>query len=348
MKRDNSFDAWKGIAIVFVVAIHAANTGKEFLCGPSEWNYFATLGLRQVYSFAVPLFFFMAGFFADKEIETITMRWRTYAAHKLTRILVPYVFWSLVVIFFLQRNFDFLHLVKSLSLGRAQGPYYFLIALSFLYIMTPIASRLGIKRETTMLVIALNLITISAIYMLRIEMKESFTWQMAALPFTTWIIFYYLGLHARKSRADSLFGHSDSLLSALGLCIFCLILSCLEALFLITNEAGPYFWASSQVKFSSFLYSISIINLFLVLRSRKIKYPAALIYLGKASFGIYLIHEIFRGKISSRLAHIENLYFIQPLFQATVVVTTIVACLIVIETTRRVFGASKAAKYFGF
>lgn len=348
MKRDNSFDVWRGIAIIFVVAIHASNTGKEFLSGPSQWNYFATLGLRQIYNFAVPLFFFMAGFFADKEIETVATRWKTYIGKKLTRILVPYILWSIVIILALQRNFDLLALAKKLLLGQAQGPYYFLIALSFLYILTPVISRFGIKQSTTSCILIINAVAVSIIYFLRVRLGESFTWQMSALPCTSWILFYYLGLQIRKCENQPLFTHFRSIPSAVGLAICCLVLSWIESYFLISHPSGPYLWAGSQIKFSSFLYSIAIINLFTVLRKKEWKYPSFLVFLGQASFGIYLIHELFRGRISYRLSNIENLYAIQPLFQFIVVVATIVCCLIVIEIARRLLGKSNATKYLGF
>ena len=83
MERDNSFDAWRGVAILFVIAIHAGNAGLVFLNGPFEWNYYASLGLRQIYAFAVPLFFFMAGFFAEEEPKLIASHWKSFVKKNL-------------------------------------------------------------------------------------------------------------------------------------------------------------------------------------------------------------------------------------------------------------------------
>ncbi len=261
---------------------------------------------------------------------------------------MPYLFWSLAIILLLQQNFDFASLIKKLVLGQAQAPYYFLIVLSILYALTPSIIQLGFKKSTTSIILLLNLTTVSTIYCLRVLIGNDFTWEMAALPFTSWIVFYYLGLRTRAYNIEPIVPYFTTLSRAITLVLVCLLTSGAEAFFLTINPAGPYLWAGSSIKFSSLLYSIAVINLFITLKKENIRYPRTLIYLGQISFGVYLIHELFRDRISGKLSQIESLFYIQPLFQIVVVVITISICIMVIETTRKIFGRTNASKYFGF
>ena len=61
--RDISFDAFRGIAIIAVVAIHAFDTDFWVRCSqPFRWNCFPLIAYRQLLNFAVPAFIFISGY----------------------------------------------------------------------------------------------------------------------------------------------------------------------------------------------------------------------------------------------------------------------------------------------
>ncbi len=125
------------------------------------------------------------------------------------------------------------------------------------------------------------------------------------------------------------------------------ILSQLEAFSLLVLY-GKGYGGESAIKISSFLYSLSIISLFLFIKDRDNSRLKWLAVIGKASFGIYLIHEIFRGKISRLLAEYDSIYSIQPVFQMIVVISTLGICMSLILIVRRLIGETNSSKYLGF
>ena len=59
--RDTSFDAFRGIAIIAVTAIHAIDSDfsrRHSLTG--EWNFFFLVTYRQLLNFAVSVFIFIS------------------------------------------------------------------------------------------------------------------------------------------------------------------------------------------------------------------------------------------------------------------------------------------------
>jgi len=63
-KRNEYWDAIKGVAIIAVIMMHATNSTRAF---PAEsLNYLTGVVTRQFMTFAVPLFFFISGFFVER------------------------------------------------------------------------------------------------------------------------------------------------------------------------------------------------------------------------------------------------------------------------------------------
>ena len=84
--RDLSFDAFRGLAIIAVVAIHAMSV---FEWGPSKtgvWDPFSVITYyRQSLSLAVPVFIFISGYWASiKPIESLS-DYRIFLIKKLSR-----------------------------------------------------------------------------------------------------------------------------------------------------------------------------------------------------------------------------------------------------------------------
>lgn len=347
IQRDSSFDAFRGIAIIAVVAIHAANSGLTWYGhGDKEWNYYLTLIIKQCNCFAVPSFFFISGYFIAQKADMLE-RWNfNFLKDRLLRILIPYITWSCAVIFILQRNFDLPFFVNTLFLGQALGPYYFIITLSCLILLSPLLFRLRNTPSVLFAVLLINCTSLIVIYYFRFTLGEDFPWWKAFLPFTTWIFFYYWGMLFRLNKMSHLFANSTSRTIPLLIVSCMLILAIIESFFL-ASVYGKESGADSAVKFSSFLYSASFISFFILNKKYIHTFPACLITIGKYSFGIYLIHELFRGQISSLLSSC-SLFNYQPIFQFIVVALTLSSCLLFITLVNRILSQAFSTKYLGF
>jgi fucose 4-O-acetylase-like acetyltransferase len=82
--RDLSFDAFRGLAIIAVIAIHAIYLGGS----PHSPGF---LYYRQLLNFAIPAFFFMSGYWSSKKPIESLEGYKTFLTRKLSRIFVPYL-----------------------------------------------------------------------------------------------------------------------------------------------------------------------------------------------------------------------------------------------------------------
>ncbi len=338
--KDDAFDAFRGIAMVAVVAIHAGDTGWK-------WNAYYMLVIQQLYLFAVPSFFFMAGYFLHRSFSQCGHRYIELITTKSKKILIPYLTWSSLIIFFVFQNFDLTNFFRKIILGRALGPYYFIVVLASLIIITPCLYWLNRKDYGLVVIIFINVISLVAIYYLRLFTESGLVWWKASLPFTTWIFFYYFGfivkLEGLKNLLPRLFSEKHALYCVVG----SLLISIVES-FILANEYGSSANANSAVKFSSFIYSTFIIIYFLLLKERIQVFPKILLIIGRNSFGIYLIHELIRYRLSNFLSGNALLYSFQPVLQLIVIAATLTLSLMVIVITNRLLGSKIASKYLGF
>jgi|GEM_PF-2654567 len=131
-------DVLKAVSIITVVAIHAFLPWGERNRPP----FLLWLGLATI--FAVPGLFFAAGFLAGRSrTDSVKLYW----AQRLRRILAPYLLASALTLFLPHpltgaswssaRDVLF-----ALAFGSAWGPYYFVVVLVQLVLVTPLLWRL--------------------------------------------------------------------------------------------------------------------------------------------------------------------------------------------------------------
>ncbi len=134
-----SLDAMRAIAISAVVLIHTTTrtieATKDNLTG-----FPFTLFLNQIARFAVPLFFIVSGFALELNYSNHT-NYFTYLRKRFSRILIPYIFWSLIYYFFVyNQNSD--NFFKVLYLGNASYQLYFIPTLFIFYIIFPLLHKI--------------------------------------------------------------------------------------------------------------------------------------------------------------------------------------------------------------
>lgn len=102
-------------------------------------------------------------------------------------------------------------------------------------------------------------------------------------PFTTWFVFYMLGVY--YSDKEIVFSLRNIILFV---CIG-FVLECLETYWLLQNYDSGF-----GIKLSSFIFSFGIILLVLHPKTQSLhqdnRYTSLIVYIGKISFGIYLTH----------------------------------------------------------
>ena len=345
--RDLSFDAFRGLAIIAVVAIHAIDSDFSWRYSPTgEWIPFFLVAYRQLLNFAVPAFIFMSGYWSSKKPIKSLQDYKTFLIRRLSRVLIPYFLWSFVLLGYQvikTNDINVQQIIFKLLTGRASTVYFFVVVIAQLYIITPLLQYINSKRYGLILVLILNVIGLLSAYLSRLYFNY---WIPVSSAFYSWIIFYEIGL---------LIGNRDNNISPpknmrpfiLPAILISLLISAMEAMILLSRYDAVYF-AIAPVKYSSFLYSACIILGFLFVRERLSYWPRFLVTLGNYSFGIYLIHVLVIGKVVSVVQKNNVVYSFQPLYQFTVVLITISMCFVLISITRKLLPDSFCRKVLGF
>lgn len=102
-------------------------------------------------------------------------------------------------------------------------------------------------------------------------------------PFTTWFVFFMLGVYCSSSKISYTTTHSIVIV------IIGFLMECIETYWLNTNYGGGY-----GIKFSAFIYSIGVVMFILSPKVKAFythnKLTSLIAYVGNISFGVYLIH----------------------------------------------------------
>jgi surface polysaccharide O-acyltransferase-like enzyme len=345
--RDPSFDVFRGVAIIAVVAIHAilSVTMSE---GPgiTTWNACFLAGYIQLFWFCVPAFVFISGYWlSGKQINSLR-DYKDFLVKRVLRVFIPYLFWSLVLlgyVSFKTHDFDANRIAWSLLLGRAVYTYYFIILIIQFYVLTPLLQYINRKTYGFVFVLAFNMVTLAVLYLPRLNIIG---YVPELKPFYSWIIFFQMGIFVGSRNYVFPSGKKINLL-ILSALLVSLLLSEAEAMITFLKYDKTVY-AYTALKYSSFLYSACIISGFLLIKQHLQNWPRWLVRIGEYSFGIYLIHMVVLKGIVSIVQKNSFIWSHQPLYQLAVVFMTILICCVLINFTRKVLPKSFCNRILGF
>lgn len=313
--RDNYFSLMKGIAIIAVIFIHT-----DFMSN-NESSIFS----RQLFTFAVSMFFFLSGFFVKSKSLDIK---------GIKHIIIPYLIWS--IIWFTETTLTGSQpitnwkVINSLFFGGAFFPLYFLIVLVEFKLITPLIlenitklTKTGKYKWYKDWMLLITPVTLIILYTIQYQTKHQPL--IYAQIFPTWYIMYYLGclVKFKAIKVDSI--------TALCCLLISIYLMNVETTY-IYEIIGVPFWAASQIKISSFFYSISLCLLFISLH-RPVK-RGIIARLGEFSFGIYILHIPIKKVVE--LIINSFLPSNNPFWQVIVIFCTIFISWIVLEISNRI------------
>lgn len=159
--------------------------------------------------------------------------------------------------------------------------YYFIALIIQFYLLLPILQKFkDIMMPISMII---TMLTISLITYLTQTQGIQLPLIIYAGPFVTWFAFFMYGVYHSSTKTNY------SLAVAITVVIIGFVLECIETFWLNTKYGG-----GCGIKPSAYVYSFGVIMLFLspkVKSSYKSNRVTSIIaYIGKISFGIYLIH----------------------------------------------------------
>lgn len=295
--RVEYYDFLRGVAIIMVVGIHTfASSSLDSIYG------FISMLVREVLNCAVPIFLAISGFFCGKKLLCDQNAKFAFWKKQIPKIYIPALIWSVpyFVLNIIGNDGVFGIGEQILALFTCSYSIYYFIALIIqYYLLLPVLQKHGsVMMPISVILSFVSIISITYITEIKgVELPVI----LYAGPFTTWFVFFMSGVYLSTRTATYTIKH------AIFLIIMGLMLECVETYWLNTYHGGGY-----GIKFSAFLYSIGIVLLIL---SPKLKeaYKTNIItsmiaYLGKISFGIYLIHY-FTIKVFDILLPIKSWLF---------------------------------------
>lgn len=337
--QDLSFQALRGLAIAAVVTIHASGINNK-----NVWNEDLSLLIRQFINFAVPVFIFISGYFAYKGDFKEISEYLDFYKKRLSRILIPYIVWCGLMILFYKHSYQWHwnEIVKDVITGQIVTPYYFIIVIVQLILLTPFMVASTRSTIKNLLWLSLSPLSLLGLYFSRLYLNYDIKLPWYALPFTIWVSFYYLGILASQ---DKLVIKNVNLPKIIFLYIGSIFLAIAEGFYLAKAHNLTSF-AGSQIKASSFLSSFLLILVFLGIRKTIDNWPRALTILGEFSFGIYLFHVPvldLLSRITSKIGF-QNFWIAQLLINSCGVLAL---CCVTIIAARKVLGVQVSQKYLG-
>jgi surface polysaccharide O-acyltransferase-like enzyme len=342
-KRDLSFDAFKGVAIIAVVAIHAIYTGGSPY-SPAFVYY------RQLLNFSVPLFFFIAGYWSSKaKIESLR-DYTHFLSGRLSRVLVPYFFWSAIWLGYAayrSGSIDFYQIVFKLFTGGACLGYYFVIAIAQIYVLTPVLQYINRRFEWYGFAV-ITIFGLAAFFLLYLSKYFGVIGHLPwALPFYSWIIYYEIGLFLPARCAQTITSPKFRFYVYLVFPVSLLILL-METFFMLYGD-GRLDFALNPIKYSTLLYCVCIILMFFSFKDIFSRLPVKLIYqLGYYSYGIYLVHVMILNQTATFIRRISIISSFEPVLQLVLVAVTIMVCIVIINVSHKLLPNIFCRKILGF
>lgn len=314
-KRIAGFDAIKAFAIFLVIWAHCIQH-----LGPVD--RFDDITYVLIYSFHMPLFMFVAGYFS---MSSLKMKFSPLFLKKFKELLIPCLSWGVIVIVVSQiigREGD---LKKGLIYAAVVKEYWFLRSLFFCYLLGYVITRCN----NTFKIILLICVSVISLYKLNVM-------------FPAFICGYYIRQHSMLENPK--FASLKVVLPLAGIFLF-LNFFC-DAHFLNTNNNVPEFFKTGSlcvwgnyfyITFYRIVVGLSGSLVIVILFYKYVKCPPSFICkIGSVTMGIYLVQRVLLERLLPQMFKYEGdvIVFdviISPLFSIAIMI----ACYYIILLIQR-------------
>ncbi len=149
------------ISIFAVVLIHTTTRELE-VTHYDLINNQISLFLNQAARFAVPLFFLISGFVLELSYRE-NENYFNYLKRRLSKILLPYLIWSLIYYFFIYTNHSE-DLIHALIDGSSSYQLYFIPSLFIFYLIFPILHKIKLKKYILIVLFVIQILILNYVY----------------------------------------------------------------------------------------------------------------------------------------------------------------------------------------
>ena len=263
--KDPYIQALRGLAIAAVVLVH---------CLPVSP---VSVAVRPFLNWAVALFFFLSGMLTGRR-QTLTGE---VLCGRITRVLGPYVVWSLIYLV-ASRPSGAWEVVVALLTGGAAAHLYYLLVYIQLTALAPLLLRLLRSHRA-----ALYLVTPCVLVAWELRALCGVDAPSIAVLFPAWLVYYLFGLEWERFRTK-LQGREGDVAA-----VACVALALQVGEGFYWDALGDYDMATTQLRLTNVVFSLAVIALLMLAPEgarERLAHCGALVRLGDLSFGVYLCH----------------------------------------------------------
>lgn len=332
-------DYLRFLAVIAVITTHAVGQHwREVPIYSYEWNVLSVY--NAVGKWAVPVFVMISGaLFLDRDIP-----WRKLYSKYILRILVAFLFWSVIYVCIFPRGGYKRETVVGILTGHGHMWYMFMII--GLYMSVPIMRKI-VETEWLMKYFLVASFIWGFVYhhvvWLLWELPNSIlnrigdvingdVLNMEISMFTGYTFYYVLGYYLSKKEISKVVRRIIYFLGLVGAI----------ATFFMTNFISDMNGEPIELYYGYFTINIMIVGvaLFVFAKYNLKKDTKVIQKLSSCSFGIYLVHEIFLSKIWQYFGLHSTMF--NPIFAVPCTVfVTLLASTVVIELIHWIPGLRK-------
>ena len=300
MTRDIRLDILRSVSIFAVILIHVVSimdAQKNF--ETYYWSTWILSILNESLFWCVPVFFMLSGaLLLAKSDEPM----HTFYKKRITKILIPTLFWSAFFLIYLiiYKDFTLYNIIGAILKGKPFYHLWFMYAIIGLYIFTPFLRILIAnltQKQINIFLVLLFIFTIANNYIGNYFHNQGNIFSL----FLSYIGYFILGYSIYKNKKNFIKHNKIYLIFFIIATIIFSIMSILIHKIPITAYYTPF------IAFEAILLFIYIIT-----STNKIKFPKIWVQLSTLSFGAYLIHPLFILLIPN--LQIKDLIYIPFLF----------------------------------
>lgn len=231
----------------------------------------------------------MSGYFVPAEkIFNKDFSYKEWILNRGVRLCIPFIIWSLLYNgislakdIYHRKSIHWLGYIYRFVVGKSATPFYYIVVLIQLTIITPWFVHAVKERRTTKILLWL----ITPCYLLYVYVWNLTTGSSPRLYetlFPAWFGFYYLGINI-KCRLKLKYSGWNILIAW--------TISCVEAFALRKFGVSVGFY-TSQIIIGSFLYSVAVIGWIIKESEKQAGSTKLLERIGDCSCGIFWIHMV--------------------------------------------------------
>ena len=234
---------------------------------------------------------------------------------KLILQVLTYTVTFFIINLFIRGNIDF-DIIKKSFFPTTFGTYWFITTYVVIYILSPYINYFikNIEIEKLELLIFILIILFSFVGLISSKFMGDIHWFFLIYIIGAYIKIYSVNINTKYFGKFSFIGY-----------LLLIIMSCI---LIFLNQYSDIFYKIliKIISMNSIIVLTESVLLFLYFNNLNIKSNKIINILGKASFGVYLLHEnlIFRKLLWSNICKVQLFYFVNPL----ILILHILICMI--------------------